>query len=73
MVSNFVSIGNSYCNISKYRSEWPRGLRHELSSPFQTLEVVGLNSTRDMLVCLFSLCFIVLCVRSGFATPRSPV
>jgi hypothetical protein len=37
------------------RSQWRRGLRHELSSPANT-EVVGSHSTRDMDVCVRLFC-----------------
>jgi hypothetical protein len=36
------------------RSQWPYGLRHELSSPSQT-GVVGYNPTRDMDVSVYSM------------------
>jgi hypothetical protein len=41
------------------RSQWPRGLRHELSSPAPT-EIVGLNLTGGMDVCV--LCAFILCL-----------
>jgi hypothetical protein len=48
---------------------WPRGLRHELSSPARTLGIVGSNPTGGMDVCvrLFYV-YVVLCVGNGFAT-----
>jgi hypothetical protein len=57
--------------IVLYRSQWPRGVRHELSS---NTGIVGSNLTRCMDVCvrLVGVC-VVLCVGSGLATGWSPV
>jgi hypothetical protein len=58
----------SCCIIIRGRSEWPRGLRHELSSPAQTLGpwvLIPLEAS-------ISVC-IVLCEGSAFATGWSPV
>jgi hypothetical protein len=38
----------------KRRSQWPRGLRHELSSPAHNTEIVGSNPTGGMDVCVCS-------------------
>jgi hypothetical protein len=56
------------------RSQWPRGLRHELSSPARNTGIMGSNPTRGMDVCvrLFFVCAL-LCVCSGLATGWSPV
>jgi hypothetical protein len=50
------------------RSQWPRGLRHELSSPPQTLgSWVRIALKAWMSVCIYSVC-VVMCVSIGFAT-----
>jgi hypothetical protein len=50
-------------------SQWPRGLRHELSSPSSNTGIVSSNSTRGMDVCMCLFCgCVVLCVGSGLAT-----
>jgi hypothetical protein len=38
------------------RSQWPRGLRHELSYPRSNTEIVGSNLTGGMDVCVSSVC-----------------
>jgi hypothetical protein len=56
------------------RSQRPRGLKHELSSPDQTLGSwvrIPLKSM-DVCVCLFCVCAVV-CAGSGLATSLSPV
>jgi hypothetical protein len=65
---NIHSFEYSQSLYSFGRSQWQRGLRHELSSS------VGSNPTRSMDVCvrLFCVC-VLLCVRSGLATGWSPV
>jgi hypothetical protein len=58
---NLVSIYHLKC-----RSQWPRALRHELSSLARTL---ASNHTQGMNVCLRLCCAcVVLCVGSGLAT-----
>jgi hypothetical protein len=53
------------------RSQWPRGLRHELSSLSPTLGSRVRNPFEDM--CMRLLCvYVVLCVGSGLATGWSP-
>jgi hypothetical protein len=51
------------------RSQWPRGLRHELPSLARTL---GSNPTHGMDVCVSLICYL-LYVGSGLATGWSPV
>jgi hypothetical protein len=50
-------------------SEWPRGLRHEMSSPARTLG----SRVRIPLQPLMSAFILCLCVGSGLATGWSPV
>jgi hypothetical protein len=55
------------------RIQWPRGLRHEPSSPVRTLGPwfrIPLDAW--MSVCVYSVC-VVLCVGSGFVTGWAPV
>jgi hypothetical protein len=75
------SCGNKfvkrYFRVQYYvisRSQWPRGLRHELSTAARTPGSWVQNSTPVMDVCihLFCLCA-VLCVGRGLATGWSPV
>jgi hypothetical protein len=57
-----------------FRSQWPRCLRHELSSPTRTLGSwirIPLQAL-DVSVRLFCVC-VVLCVGNGLATGSSPV
>jgi hypothetical protein len=55
------------------RSQWWRGLRHELSSPAPTLRSwVRILLEAGMFVCVYSVC-VVLCVGSGLAAGWSPV
>jgi hypothetical protein len=50
------------------RSEWPRGLRHELSSLARKLgSWIQIPLNAWMSVCLFCVC-VVLCVGSGLLT-----
>jgi hypothetical protein len=50
------------------RSQWPRSLRHELSSPSQTLvSWVRMPLETWMSVCVYSVS-VLSCVRSGLAT-----
>jgi hypothetical protein len=54
-------------DIADSRSQWPRGLRHELSSPAQTLgSWVRIPLEAWMSVCAYSVCA-VLCAGSGRA------
>jgi hypothetical protein len=57
--------------VWKCRSQWPRGLRRELSL---LAAFLGSNPTQGMDACvrLFCVC-VVLCVGSGLAMGRSPV
>jgi hypothetical protein len=56
--------------ISYRRSQWPRGLGHELSSK---AGVVGSNPTRSIDVCMRLFCiYAVLCVGRGRAKDWSP-
>jgi hypothetical protein len=56
------------------RSQWPRGLRHVLSSLFRTLwSWVLIPLKAWMSVCTFILCLCCLCVGSGHATVWSLV
>jgi hypothetical protein len=55
------------------RSQWPRGLRHEPSSPTRTLgSWVPIPIESLMSACVFSVC-VVLCVGSGLSSGWSPV
>jgi hypothetical protein len=55
-------------------SQWPRGLRHELSLPDQTLGSWVSNPTRGMDVCVSVFCVcVVLCIGSSLATCCPPV
>jgi hypothetical protein len=62
--------GSTICR----RSQWPRDLRHEPSSPARTLGLWVRIPFKgmDVYVCLFCVC-VVLCVGSGLATGWSPV
>jgi hypothetical protein len=54
--------------LDEYRSQWPRGLRHELSSLAQTLgSRVRISLEAWMSVCVYSVCA-ALCAGSGLAT-----
>jgi hypothetical protein len=67
---------NIYFCVSRCKeswSQWPRGLRHEPSSPAPTLESwVLIPLEAWMSVCVYSV-YIVLCVGSGLATGWSTV
>jgi hypothetical protein len=55
------------------RSQWPCGLKNELSSPARTLGLcVRIPLEAWMSVCVYSVC-VVLCVGSGLAMCWSPV
>jgi hypothetical protein len=55
-------------NETACRSQWPRGLRHELSSPTRRLwSRVRIPLEPWMSVCVYSV-YVVLCVGSGLAT-----
>jgi hypothetical protein len=73
-VSMNTSTDYNIC-ISGYegcRSQWPRGLKHELPSPARKLgSWVRISLEAWMSVCSFCVCA-VLCVSSGFATGWSP-
>jgi hypothetical protein len=61
------------CDCYKRRSEWQRGLRHELSSPARTLgSWVRIPLKAWMSVRVYSLC-VFLRVGRGLATVSSPV
>jgi hypothetical protein len=61
------------CNLLIRRSQWPRGLRHEMSSPAPTLgSWVRIPLRAWMFACLYSV-FVLSCVGSGLATGWSPV
>jgi hypothetical protein len=50
------------------RSQWPRGLRHELSSPARKLgSWVRISLEALMSLCVYSV-FVLFCVGSGLAT-----
>jgi hypothetical protein len=53
------------------RSQWQRDLRHEVSSPSETLRVVGTNPTWGTCLC-FSM-FVFSCVGNGLEMDWSPV
>jgi hypothetical protein len=60
-------------NECVYRSEWPRGLRHELSSLARKLRSwVRIPLKTWMSVWVYCVC-VVLCVGSGLVTVWSPV
>jgi hypothetical protein len=53
------------CKI--FRSEWPRGLRHEMSSPARSkVGIAGSNPTQSMDVCL---CLFCVCIGLRWADP----
>jgi hypothetical protein len=59
--------------IEQGRSQWPRGLRHELCSPARTLgSWVRISFEAWMSVYFYSVC-VVLCVGSGLAMCRTHV
>jgi hypothetical protein len=53
-----------YSLFNDGRSQWPRRLRHEMSSP---TGIVGSNPTRGMSVCVYSVS-VLHCESSGLAT-----
>jgi hypothetical protein len=60
----YIQLGNSMVS----QSQWPLGLRHELSSPAQTLEPwVRIPLKAWMSVCVYSVCA-VLYTGSGLTT-----
>jgi hypothetical protein len=64
-----------HVNMHYGRSQWPRGLSHELSSLARTLESwvrIPLEARKSVLLRLFCVC-VVLCVGRGLATGWSPV
>jgi hypothetical protein len=65
-----VAFALSFTNVSNCRSQWPRSLRHEMSSLAKTLESwvqIPLKARKS--VCVYS----VFVLGSGFATGLSPV
>jgi hypothetical protein len=65
------NFGLVYCSVC--RSQWPRALRHEPSSPAQTLKsCVRIPLEAWMSVCVYSV-FVLSCVCSRLATGWSPV
>jgi hypothetical protein len=61
---------SEHCFIFRGRSQWPRGLRHELSSPAPTLRSwVRIPLEAWMFVC--GLCAFILCLRSLRWQPAS--
>jgi hypothetical protein len=67
-------LGLSAMSIGlKCRSQWPRGLRYEMSSPAWTLgSFVRIPLEAWMFVCVYSV-FVLFCVGSGLATGWSLV
>jgi hypothetical protein len=63
-----IYVNNNYTELS--RSQWPRGLRHEMSSRARTLGSWVRIPFKVWLSLCISLC---LCVGSGLATSWSPV
>jgi hypothetical protein len=60
-------------NIKYYQSQWPRGIRHEMSSPAQTLgSWVRIPLKAWMFVWVYSV-FVLSCVGSGLAKNSSPI
>jgi hypothetical protein len=54
------------------RSQWPRGLRHELSSPAQTLgSWVRIPLEARMSLCVYSV-FVLSCVQVAALQPADP-
>jgi hypothetical protein len=74
-LNNVTQFTFNDCNISDGRSQWPRGLRHELFSLARTLvSWVWIQLTVWMCVCVHSFCiYVVLCVGRGLATGWSPI
>jgi hypothetical protein len=63
----------SFRYVIRVRSQWPRGLRHEMSSPAWTLgSWARIPLDAWMFVCVYSL-FVFSCVGSGLATGWSLV
>jgi hypothetical protein len=56
------SAALAFVSLPDCRSEWPRGLRHELSSLARTLGPGASNPAGGVYVC------VVLCVGGGLAT-----
>jgi hypothetical protein len=52
----------------KCRSQWPRGVRHEPSSPHSNTGIVDSKPTRGMDVCVRLFCVYVMCVDIGLVT-----
>jgi hypothetical protein len=61
------------CEVPMGRSQWPRSLRHEMSSPAWTLRSwARIPLEAWMFVCVYSV-FVLSCVSSGLATGWSPI
>jgi hypothetical protein len=73
-----MKVMNTWWNIQALyvfssRSQWPRGLRHELSSPSRTLgSWVRVSLEAWMSVCVYSVFMLLCVVGSGLATGWSP-
>jgi hypothetical protein len=69
MTVSFFSLVFPSLSHFESRSQWPRGLRHELSLTRSNTGVIGSNPTQgmDVYVRLFSDC-VVFCVGIGLAT-----
>jgi hypothetical protein len=55
--------------MGERRSQWPHGLRHEMASPAQTLEIVGSNRIHVMEVYVH---YMLSCVGSGLGAGMIP-
>jgi hypothetical protein len=72
-VAHVLSTVIWVANQINCRSQWPRGLRHEMSSPAWTLgSWVRIPLEAWMFVCVYSV-FVLSCVSSGLATGWSLV
>jgi hypothetical protein len=71
------TVNNEYIQNYNGRAQWPRGLRHEMSSPAQTFRSWVRISVEAWVSVRVSSLFVLSCVGSGRATglitrPKSP-
>jgi hypothetical protein len=71
----YVALDSRWISVHRWtlRSQWPRGLRHEMSSPARNLlSWVGIPLKAWMSICVYSV-FVLSCVGNGLATGWSPI